>query len=87
LLEDAGFTGRARRRGIDIVTAPGSVEPADVVVLHRVVCCYPDYVGLLGAVADHARALVVFSHPPRNAPSRTVLIPRAALITSATCSS
>ena len=41
-------------------------EPADVVVLHRVVCCYPDYERLLGAAAEHARQALVFSHPPRN---------------------
>jgi hypothetical protein len=39
-------------------------------VLHRVVCCYPDYERLLGAVAAHARRLVVFSYPPRNVMSR-----------------
>ena len=41
-----------------------------MVVLHRVVCCYPDYERLLGAVAGHTRRLVVFSYPPRNAVSR-----------------
>jgi hypothetical protein len=40
-----------------------------LVVLHRVVCCYPDYERLLAAAADHGRALV-FSYPPRNALSR-----------------
>ena len=39
---------------------------ADIVVLHRVVCCYPDYEKLLGAAAGHARRMLVFSHPPRN---------------------
>jgi len=39
-------------------------------VLHRVVCCYPDYERLLGAVAQHARRLVVFSYPPQNVVSR-----------------
>ena len=45
---------------------------ADVVVLHRVVCCYPDYERLLGAAADHSRRLLVFSHPPRNVASRAI---------------
>jgi magnesium-protoporphyrin O-methyltransferase len=39
-------------------------------VLHRVVCCYPDHERLLGAAADHARRLLIFSYPPRNAVSR-----------------
>jgi Methyltransferase domain len=73
LLVDAGLTGRAERRLVDIAADPEAVEPADVVVLNRVVCCYPDFPRLLGAAADHARRQLVFSYPPRNAASRTVL--------------
>jgi hypothetical protein len=46
------------------------VAPADLVILHRVVCCYPDYERLLTAAADHARRALVFSYPPRNPLSR-----------------
>jgi hypothetical protein len=67
LLQEAGQ--RAERRLDDIAVEPDAVEPADVVVLHRVVCCYPDYERLLGAAAEHARRLIVFSYPPRNAVS------------------
>ena len=42
-------------------------------MLHRVVCCYPDYERLLGAAADHARRQLVFSHPPRNLMSRAIV--------------
>ena len=70
LLLEAGLEDRAERRLHDIAADPDGVEPADVVVLHRVVCCYPDYERLLGAAADHARRMVVFSHPPRNVISR-----------------
>lgn len=73
LLAEAGLTGRAQRRLIDIAEDPQAVEPADVVVLHRVVCCYPDYVRLLGAAASHARRVLVFSHPVRNPLSRAVV--------------
>jgi len=45
----------------------------DVVVLHRVVCCYPDYARLLGAAARDARTMVVFTYPPRNVLSRLAL--------------
>lgn len=69
----ADLTDRVSRRRLDIAASPRDVEPADVVVLHRVVCCYPDYERLLGAAADHARRLLVFSHPPRTAVSRLVL--------------
>ena len=73
LLEAAGFTDRVERSHLDIVEAPEQVAPADVVVLHRVVCCYPDYERLLAAAGSHARQALVFSHPPRNAGSRALL--------------
>ena len=66
LLDRSGMTDRVTRRFTDIATSPEEVEPADVVVLHRVVCCYPDYERLLSAAASHARRLLVYSHPPRD---------------------
>lgn len=73
LAAEAGVTGRMSRRLLDIAAASDEIGPADVVVLHRVVCCYPDYRRLLGAAADHSRRLLVFSHPPRNTVSRAVV--------------
>jgi 16S rRNA G966 N2-methylase RsmD len=73
LAREAGVDGRVERRLHDIAVAPAEVAPADIVVLHRVVCCYPDYERLLGAAADHARRLLVFSHPPRNPISRCII--------------
>lgn len=73
LLREEALEGRAERRLHDIAADPMGVEPVDVVVLHRVVCCYPDYERLLGAAADHARRLLVFSYPPRNVLSRLLL--------------
>lgn len=70
LIREAGLEERAERRQHDIAVDPEGIEPADVVVLHRVVCCYPDYERLLGAAAEHARHAVVFSYPPRNLVSR-----------------
>ena len=70
LLSEQRLEGRAEWRLHDVAAEPGAVEPADVVVLHRVVCCYPDYRALLGAAADHARRIVVFSYPPRHVLSR-----------------
>ncbi len=73
LAASAGVADRVHRRRLDIAVSPGEVEPADIVVLHRVVCCYPDYERLLSAAADHARRALVFSHPPRNPLSRAML--------------
>jgi 16S rRNA G966 N2-methylase RsmD len=73
LLEDSGMAARVTRRLLDIASSPEAVAPADVVILHRVVCCYPDYERLLSAAASHAKRLLVFSHPPRNLFTRAVL--------------
>ena len=71
LAETAGMRDRMARRKVDIAATPDEVDAHDIVVLHRVVCCYPDYERLLTAAADHARQRLVFSHPPRNWMSRT----------------
>ena len=74
LADEAGIdAARVDRRLHDIAANPESVDPADIVVLHRVVCCYPDYERLLGAAAERARRMLVFSHPPRNLASRAVV--------------
>lgn len=64
--EDAAaelFAGRAgvdRRIG-DFVTA--DVPEHDIVLLHRVVCCYPDADALVGAAAQHARRRLALTYP------------------------
>lgn len=72
LATEAGVADRMVRRQLDLARTPGAVEPHDVVVLHRVVCCYPDARRLLAVAADHADRLLVFSHPPRNLRSRAL---------------
>jgi methyltransferase family protein len=59
----AGDT-RVERRVGDFVRAAAELDPADDVVLHRVVCCYPDPEALVGAAADRARRRLVLSFPP-----------------------
>jgi 2-polyprenyl-3-methyl-5-hydroxy-6-metoxy-1,4-benzoquinol methylase len=72
LAAEAGVADRMTRCQVDIAARPDEVEPHDIVVLHRVVCCYPDGDRLLGEAAAHARRLLVYSHPPRNRVSRAV---------------
>jgi magnesium-protoporphyrin O-methyltransferase len=55
----------SRRHG-DFVEVERELEPADVVVMHRVVCCYPDPESLVGAAAGHARRLMALSFPREN---------------------
>jgi 16S rRNA G966 N2-methylase RsmD len=66
LLVRHGLEGRVERVFGDLVTQPEVAGEADVVVLNRVVCCYPDYAGLLRAAGERARRALVFTHPPRN---------------------
>jgi magnesium-protoporphyrin O-methyltransferase len=73
LLDRSRMAGRVTRRFVDIAQTPDAVEPADVVVLHRVVCCYPDYDRLLSVAGRHAVRLLVLSHPRENAVSRGIV--------------
>lgn len=47
----------------DFVTVAGSIGPAEIVTLDRVVCCYEDYRGLLTAAAAHASRAIALSFP------------------------
>src|ERR1700737_3859471 len=42
LLREAGLGDRVERRVMDFAEAAGEVEAADIVVMNRVICCYPD---------------------------------------------
>jgi 2-polyprenyl-3-methyl-5-hydroxy-6-metoxy-1,4-benzoquinol methylase len=63
LLSERGLSDRVDRRVADFVSEGDAVEPHDVVVLHRVVCCYPDVDALMGAAAEHARNRLVLTYP------------------------
>jgi hypothetical protein len=63
LLREAGLEGRVERRVLDFAERADEIAPADVVVLHKVVCCYPDYEALIGAAAAHARQQLVLTFP------------------------
>jgi magnesium-protoporphyrin O-methyltransferase len=61
LLVERGLTERVDRRVADFVTEP--VEPHDVVVMHRVVCCYPDVDRLVGVAAASTRRRLLLTYP------------------------
>ena len=63
---------RVDRRIGDFVDTAGELEPADAVILIRVVCCYPDHAALLSAAASRARRLLVFTYPRDGAVARVV---------------
>ena len=47
----------------DFTEVASNLPQADVVTLDRVVCCYPDFRGLLKAAADHSRKAVALTYP------------------------
>jgi len=63
LLREAGLEDRVERRVMDFAEATGEVEAADIVIMNRVICCYPDMPKLAGAAAEHTRDLLVLSFP------------------------
>ena len=71
--ERRGHTARVQFQHGDFSVIAATVPSADVVTLDRVVCCYPDYAGLLRAAADHTRRFLAFSYPRRHWFSRLVV--------------
>ncbi len=65
LLVEAGLTDHVERRVMDFAQAGPEVETADVVVMNRVICCYPDMPKLAGAAANRTKGLLVMSFPIR----------------------
>lgn len=63
LLAEHGLAGRVERKVGDFVAEAGEIEPHDVVVMHRVVCCYPDVDALVGAAGERARRRLLLTYP------------------------
>ena len=58
-----GYAERARYVHADFVDVAGQVEPADIVTLDRVICCYPDMEALVGRSAARARVVYALAYP------------------------
>ena len=73
LAEATGIADRTAFVLADLVETPDAVEPADVVVLRRVVCCTPLGPSVLGAAAGKARRTLLASYPRDRAGVRAVV--------------
>lgn len=62
LLREHGLEERVDRRIGDFVGEP-NVPAADVVVLHKVVCCYPEGAALMRAAAARTRRVLAVTFP------------------------
>lgn len=67
LLAERGLGERVERRIADFGAAADETPPADLVVLHRVICCYPDADVLMEAACTHARERVAITIPRESA--------------------
>jgi len=63
LASEAGIVERIDRRVGDFAVEHAGMDSADAVVLHRVVCCYPDMPGLVQPAAERARRWLVLTFP------------------------
>jgi magnesium-protoporphyrin O-methyltransferase len=61
--ERLGIRERVEYRQADFASAADDLPVVDVVIMHRVVCCYPDMPSLVGAAARHANRLLALSYP------------------------
>jgi len=73
LLTEAGLVDRVERRVMDFARSGDDIEPADIVVMNRVICCYPDMPLLAGSAADHSAEVLVMSFPKERWWKRLVL--------------
>ena len=63
LAERLALQDRLVYRQLDFTQEESEIGPADIVVLDRVVCCYPDMEGLVRPAAQHARQLCAVVYP------------------------
>jgi len=60
---ELGLDNRVQYLHADFARAADTVEPADAVILDRVICCYPLLDELLSAAADKAGRFLALSYP------------------------
>lgn len=58
---------------MDFAEATREVEAADIVIMNRVLCCYPDMPKLAGAAADHTGEVLLVSFPKERWWTRVVI--------------
>lgn len=63
LAQSLGYAAVSEQRVLDFAHVADAVEPADIVLMNRVVCCYPDMPALVAPAAQHARRLLALVFP------------------------
>jgi magnesium-protoporphyrin O-methyltransferase len=70
---ERGLGDRLRFVEGDFAVTTTNIPPADVVVLDRAVCCYPDWRSLLTAAGDRCRRVLAMTYPRNGIDIRAVL--------------
>lgn len=63
IAEGAGVSEKATFHLDDFAAAKNRYASADIVVLDRVVCCYPDGIKLIAKAARHSERYLVYTYP------------------------
>lgn len=63
LAAEGGVADRVERVVADFVAVAATIPPGDAVIMHKVVCCYPDMAGLVRAAAERTRRWLVLTYP------------------------
>ena len=63
LASEAGVADRLQLKQGDVTEIGDQLATSDVVVMDRVVCCYPDWRTLVDTASAHARAAVAMTYP------------------------
>lgn len=63
IAEDAGVSEKAAFHLDDFAAAKNRYASADIVVLDRVVCCYPNGIKLIAKAARHSERYLVYTYP------------------------
>lgn len=58
-----GHNDRVNFIHADFTDVASDLPAADIVTLDRVVCCYPDFRGLLKAAAEHSKSALALTYP------------------------
>jgi 2-polyprenyl-3-methyl-5-hydroxy-6-metoxy-1,4-benzoquinol methylase len=81
----AGLAAHTDYRLGDFVDLADEIAPADIVVLDKVVCCYPDAERLLAAAIDRTQRVLALTYPRNRAATRAGVALMTALLRLAGC--
>lgn len=80
-----GLAARTDYRQGDFVALADEIQPADIVVLDKVVCCYPDAERLLAAALNRTQRVLALTYPRDRAATRAGVALMTALLRLISC--